>query len=243
MKTYEQIVKEKVELDKSLRRTKRIYSKRSKASKRELAVMILVMSLFFGYLMWQVNRNMEKQYIEVYRPVEVVKTRYVTVQNENVQTPQEELLTNKRPDLTDKRYESLPLPSQATGSFKTYMDYRAITNKTSKQWNLQQLAKTNEEGFRVFNGAYLVALGSAYASEIGDTFKITTSEGISFLAMAGDFKKDIHTDETNRYMKENGNIVEFIVDTEVLSKEAIKAGDVSVAGFNGAITKIEKITN
>ena len=47
--------------------------------------------------------------------------------------------------------ESLPIPDVNT-DFKTYMDYRAITNTDSVQYALQQEAYTDSQGIRRIDG-------------------------------------------------------------------------------------------
>ena len=133
------------------------------------------------------------------------------------------------------------LPEDADGSFKTYMDYKKITDKSSKQWHLQQLAYTDSEGFRKFNDSYLVAVGTYYADEVGKEFRVTLDSGIVFHAMVGDIKQDIHTDANNQYVTMNGNIMEFIVDVDKLDELTKKLGDVSNSGLEGAIIKIEEV--
>ena len=185
--------------------------RRVQAQKRQFILMMAMLLIVFGYLIWQVNRNIVEEVIDIQED--------------------KELYT----------YNTLELPTETTGEFKTYMDYRKITDKTSKQWNLQQLATTNEKGFRVFNGRYLVAVGTYYATEVGKELKITLDNGFVFYAMVGDIKMDIHTDANNQYIPINGNIVEFIVDTNKLDPMTKKLGDVSNLGFEGKIVKIEEV--
>lgn len=126
--------------------------------------------------------------------------------------------------------------------FKSYMDYRAITNTHSEQYQLQKVSSTDENGLRVHNGYYLIALGTYYSSNVGDKFKITLDTGEELLCEVGDIKADSSTDETNRYVECNGNIVEFIVDTKKLPKEVRLMGTVSVIdGFEGSVESIEKL--
>ena len=135
-------------------------------------------------------------------------------------------------------------------SFKTYMGYTTITNKQSPQYKLQQKAITNEDGLRMVDEYYMVALGSYYASEIGEKFVITLDTGSRIKVIVGDIKADEHTDDSNRYRKiynSNGefiskNVVEFIVDTSALDKTAKNWGDISaIDGFEGNVTGIYKI--
>ncbi len=130
---------------------------------------------------------------------------------------------------------------QVNSAQKTYMSYKAITNQSSKQWKLQQEAITDEYGFRRYEGCYMVALGTYYTGqECGKKFKITLDTGVSFNVITGDVKSDKHTDELHQHR--NGNIVEFIVDTNNIPSKCKTTGDMSYANdnmFQGKISKIE----
>lgn len=205
--------------------------RRVQAQKRQFILMMTMLLIVFGYLIWQVNRNVERELeaVTMYKPI------FTEVSAEPYQ------IIDVQEDKELYTYNTLELPTEATGEFKTYMDYRKIKDKTSKQWNLQQLATTNEKGFRVFNGRYLVAVGSYYANEVGKELKITLDNGFVFYVMVGDIKMDIHTDANNQYVPINGNIIEFIVDIDKLDPITKKLGDVSNLGFEGKIVKIEEV--
>lgn len=132
------------------------------------------------------------------------------------------------------------IPSQAT-AFKTYMDYRAITDKTSEQWKLQQIAETNDLGFRTCDGCYLVAVGSFYSSNrIGKRLVITFDTGNSIQVIVGDVKRDEHV-INGQYHEDNGNILEFIIDKEVMAKKVLDSGDVSSLGLDGKVVQILEV--
>jgi len=211
--------------------------RRVQAQRRQFILMTTILLIVFGYLIWQVNRNVERELevVTVYEPI------FTEVSPEPYQISEVEEIIDVQEDKELYTYNTLELPTEATGEFKTYMDYRKIKDKTSKQWALQQLATTNEKGFRIFNGRYLVAVGSYYANEVGKELKITLDNGFVFYAMVGDIKMDIHTDANNQYVPINGNIVEFIVDTDKLDPMTKKLGDVSNLGFEGKIVKIEEV--
>ena len=211
--------------------------RRVQAQRRQFILMTTILLIVFGYLIWQVNRNVERELevVTVYVPI------FTEVSPEPYQISEVEEIIDVQEDKELYTYNTLELPTEATGEFKTYMDYRKIKDKTSKQWALQQLATTNEKGFRVFNGRYLVAVGSYYATEVGKELRITLDNGFVFYAMVGDIKMDIHTDANNQYVPINGNIVEFIVDTDKLDPMTKKLGDVSNLGFEGKIVRIEEV--
>lgn len=134
---------------------------------------------------------------------------------------------------------SMDLPDVDT-SAKTFMSYKAITDRSSRQWALQQEAKTNQYGFREIDGKYLIALGTYYSDHAGAMFRITLENGTVFEAITGDVKDNRDTDSKNQHR--NGNLVEFIVDVPKLAKVARLMGDVSYtpgAGLNGSVKSIE----
>lgn len=129
-------------------------------------------------------------------------------------------------------------------SFKSYMPYTTITDKSSKQWDLQKEAKTHSNGIRVHeSGRYMVAVGTYYAEEVGEKLNITLDNGYVVYAIVGDLKQDRHTDSTNRYVPVNDSILEFIVDDGEIPDLAMKMGDISYADENlqGKVVKIKKI--
>lgn len=129
-------------------------------------------------------------------------------------------------------------------SIKTWMDYRAITDTSSPQWELQQDAYTDENGLRKVGDYYCVAFGTGVSNGIGSKFKVTFDNGNEILVIAADHKADRHTDKTNTYMNINdkANVMEFIVDSNKLDNTAKVMGDVNyISGFEGQIIYIEGV--
>lgn len=161
---------------------------------------------------------------------------------ESVKIVPEVILTKKFPEVFD-------IPDCDT-SFKAYMDYNCITDNTTKQWELQQTAYTDEYGLRKINKDYCVAIGSYYSKTVGERLKIKLDSGNEFTVIISDIKKDEHTDSSNRYTPVydiNGafysaNVLEFIVDKNRLHSMVKTLGTVSYyEEFKGNITSIEKI--
>ena len=140
----------------------------------------------------------------------------------------------------EQAYESLEIPQGDCSSF-LYMDYRAITNTSSKQWALQQTAWTDSQGLRRIGDDYCVALGTFYG-QVGDRFRITTDRGNVYTICMSDAKG---YDSNGWYhVAGNGkiNLVEFIVATEYLPSEVIIMGDCGVLNnIGGNVVKIERL--
>jgi len=105
--------------------------------------------------------------------------------------------------------------------YLTYMPYTAITAKTTPHYRLQQLATTNAEGYRVYDDAICIALGSAYGTTIGTLYNIKFADGKEMRAVLSDNKSDRHTDKLHQYRDatgtydgSSGNIVEIVFDTK-----------------------------
>ena len=137
---------------------------------------------------------------------------------------------------------TLDLPDIDT-SFKGFMDYRTITDETTLQWKIQQVAYTDEYGVRKYNDDCCVALGSYYVENIGDRFEVTLDNGNVFTIIAAELKKDEHTDENNQYVPmtyDMGNVIEFIVDDNIIHDGVWTLGDVSYyEKFSGNILEIK----
>lgn len=186
------------------------------------------------------TNNITVTYIEKNSPAEtenVPKVEKIVKSNANIKIE------------TPISTEIFDIPTCNT-EFKTYMDYRCITDKTSAQYELQQFAWTDEDGFRRIGDDYIVAMGIYYAENVGDRFNITLDTDNEITVIIGDIKQDIHTDYFNQYTPiydENGiffsgNVLEFIVDTDVLPKIPRRLGTVSYFdNLKGNIKSIERI--
>lgn len=130
---------------------------------------------------------------------------------------------------TNKPYISMATPTH--NSFKSYMPYTAITNKSSPQYKLQQLAYTGDYGIRMVNGRYCLAVGSYYTTKIGTYIDLVLANGTIIKCILADCKADAHTDTTHR-QNPNGSITEFIVDINKLNKKAKQMGDISYCNEN-----------
>lgn len=139
--------------------------------------------------------------------------------NEALLKKTEEIQKSIEPVYTD--YDTPP-----SNSFKSYMDYRTITDTTSKQHELQKQADTNWCGMRIIDEKYCIAVGSYYSTTVGQAVDIIMENGNTIHCIVADLKQDIHTDVTNS-QNPNGSVIEFLVDTDILHRQIQKAGDIS----------------
>jgi hypothetical protein len=124
--------------------------------------------------------------------------------------------------------------------FKTFMDYRTITDTTSRQYAFQEVCITDEKGYRRCGKYYVVAMGTYYG-DIGDRFYIQTTTN-SFYVIIGEIKSDEHT-VNGMYTAGSDCMLEFIVDAGKLDPAVVKLGNVSFDGFGDEIISVIKIEN
>lgn len=160
-----------------------------------------------------------------------------------------EITEDTQPSITIT-YKSFNVP-RIDSSFKTYMDYRTITDVSSPQYNfIKKHGWCDNNGFMRTNGEqdlgvdddyYMIALGSHYGKEIGTKYRITTDAGNVFYGVLCDQKQDAHTNNTQQYSY-NNDVVEFIVDVGKLNPTVKKMGSANVhEPLNGNIIAVEQM--
>ena len=145
-------------------------------------------------------------------------------------------LTATMPTMAGVRVVNAPSNSE----FKSYMDYRAIKDKSSTQYELQQDATTDSLGIRMIDNRFLVAIGTGYGASVGDDIDITLETGVVVPCTVGEVKADKDTYASNLQSNTgNGNVVEFIVDTHKLQTYVKRRGTLSVIpGLEGDVESI-----
>ena len=119
------------------------------------------------------------------------------------------------------------------------MDYRAITNKASEQWQLQKSAYTDANGLRKMNDRYMIAVGSYFTKDIGEWVDVYLDNGLVLPCIVGDAKADKDTINGHSTGTHN-DAIEFIVETGKLHSVARTRGDISfVPGFSGSVKFLE----
>ena len=198
-----------------------------------IATTIFIAVLLVGLYVFTNKEKDSEPSIEVTRPVSACETEEVC---------ESKLMV---------RYTSLGVPT-INSSFKTWMSYKAVTDKRSPQYRfIHTWGWVDSEGFMRCSGErdlgieqdyYLVALGSYYGTTIGTKYRVTLDTGKVFYVALADCKANRHTNSTNQYVPKNGNVVEFLVDTSKLNKNVKIMGSANVyEPLKGSVVKIEKI--
>lgn len=207
--------------------------------------LIIIGSLTFLNAMNTIKVTTEEYMKEYYESFKDINT---TISGELVElepiTPEE---VEPTPE-TEETIEPEPINMAcSTGRAKTYMSYKAITNKTSKQYHyIKDHMKVDERGFlRDKDGNIGIALGS-YFGEIGNKFQITLETGEILNVVKVEAKADEHTNNgcEQRWDK---SVIEFVIDTTVArSHFGVSENGYILNGnynnlFKGTITKINKV--
>lgn len=137
------------------------------------------------------------------------------------------------------------IPVCSNSQTKTYMDYKMITDKTSKQWQyINASGRIKIENGYLMEGEYIgVALGS-YFGEIGTKYIFTLDTGKQIKVVKIEEKADAHTNNGCQ-QKWDGSVIEFVIDSNAFEKSSngyVYNGNFNnVAQFKGHIEKIEMV--
>ena len=125
--------------------------------------------------------------------------------------------------------------------------YSVKLDTSSPQFKLNQMCRTDSEGFRRKGSGYLVAMGTYYGGRdnIGDQYRLTFSGGTTkeIIAVLGDCKSDTETDSKHQYhAKGDKTVVEFIMGTRDNNNNTVinnKFGSLTGISKLGMTIKVE----
>lgn len=147
---------------------------------------------------------------------------------------------NDIPNIYLSEYELYDTPDNC--HFKSFMDYRTITDKTSKQFDMQDNEAYTDvnTGLRMVNDRYCIAVGSYYTKTIGKKIDVVLENGTIIPCIFAEAKSDEHTDKLTHRQNPNGSVIEFIVDTPLLDNKVIHSGNIESVNdyFKGEIVEI-----
>lgn len=134
-------------------------------------------------------------------------------------------------------YTEYVLPAKL-GQRKSLESHTAITNKRSAQYRLQQKAKTDALGLRKYKKRYMVAVGTYFNAPVGVKIDVYLSGGSKLKCIVGDIKSDADT-IGGLTQKNDGSVVEFIVDWRRLDRKCKRLGSMhALEEFDGYVEKI-----
>lgn len=155
---------------------------------------------------------------------------------QSVEEPKEKKVENKKGNkkenrgreqiktvLRESEWKSIPVYSDS--SCKLWMDYRAITNTDSVQWQLLQKAIVGNDGILRIDGYVCVALGRSYGN-LGDKF-IFQIGNKRIKCIFTDMKADFDTLNGEGWLDPYGNILEIIVDEYQINSASRSMGDMN----------------
>lgn len=143
-----------------------------------------------------------------------------------------------------------PIKMLYTSSVKTYMDYRAITDKTSPQYQFIHSDEITicEDGFLRDSEGYIGVAMGGYFGEVGSRYVCRLDNGVEIKVVKVEVKAEQDTVQ-NFYGKDNYDIIEFVIDTKAQWMQDNKwengyifSGNFNNhEAFNGKIVEIDKV--
>lgn len=136
------------------------------------------------------------------------------------------------------KYREVTIPNYS--GFKSWMPYTAITNRSSKQYKLQQMASTGTYGIRCVNGRYCIAVGTGVNAGVGQYVDLVLKNGTVISCIVGDLKANCHTQSNNLITIHSDCCSEFIISSSALNHNARRDGDMSSAcdSWDSRVVKI-----
>ena len=150
-----------------------------------------------------------------------------------------------------KEFESEEIDTCSKSATKTYMSYKSITSKNSKQYKYieNNMSVDEETGLLIDENGFIgVALGSYYG-EIGSKFYITLDTEIVIPVVKVDAKSDAHT-VNGCSQSVDGSVIEFVIDKQIAGEFfGVRGVNSLVSGGNlnnddrlrGKISTVEKV--
>lgn len=131
----------------------------------------------------------------------------------------------------------MPDPFHGQSTFKSYENYKNITNTSSPQYALQQEAYSGDYGIRMVGDRYCVAMGSHWAKKIGTKLDIYLESGELIKVILGDNKQDQHTLHDRKVGADNKDVLEFIVDVDQIPEKVKNCGSFNCI-FTGKVSAV-----
>ena len=130
---------------------------------------------------------------------------------------------------------SFQVPSNQK-DFKSYMDLTAMGKDTVRRKFIENKGHIDENGIWKIGQYYCVAMGQYYTGkgsnfDLGRTFQITLDTRVVLNVVITEAKALNDTTDNYKVDKNNGSIIEFIVNTSRLNSTARRMGSLSSQFF------------
>lgn len=202
----------------------------------ELLVFVAGALLTLLLILSGLNRNLSIKLSDTHAKLEIAREENATLWDSvrALQVENKELVdTNEALVILLNNEEPVEREICSTSTFKSWMDYRAITDSSSKQWQLQQSATTDPYyGMRLYGEYVMVAMGPQYGP-VGTKYLIQFQDRSVIKAIVSDIK---HQGCTSA----DSSMIEFLIDKEVLPGFIKTSGNFNSV-FNGSIILIREV--
>lgn len=181
---------------------------------------------------------------EIQKEIELINNYIITLQEAKIDvnyqefseeidieiTEMNKILEQYNTDYKKWSYQIKDVPKayHTANRCKSWMNYTAITAKSSRQYKLQhKYAYTGTYGIRMVDERYCIAVGSYFTTKIGQYMDIVLANGTVIPCILGDCKANAHTDKLNIAHMSDGSVVEFVVDQSKFIRKPRRSGDAS----------------
>lgn len=104
---------------------------------------------------------------------------------------------------------------------KSYSSYTAITDNSTEQWELQNIANTDKDGFRKVNNRYMIVVGEWFDFKVGEYVTVELENGETIDCIVG----DINGQTKDGIFSNCECAVSFICDYEIVKDKTF--GDIT----------------
>lgn len=185
------------------------------------AIMIVILASFRAWMQYDYVKQQE----ETNRIVKELQKKTAELEDTYMSPyhfePAVTVEDNDTPVVGSPIGETKSVPSQ--NGFFSYMDADCIKGVGTDQHKMKEDYRLDSSGIWTCEGRWCIAVGSYYATHVGQYIDIVLKNGTTITGILADCKSDKDTDSTRR-QNANGSIVEFVVNESSLSSEVKEHG-------------------
>lgn len=188
-----------------------------------LFMIVVTVLLYLSVYLCNVITSMKQELAKVERELVVMKDEISQIDH----PPQFQVYVN---EVKEEKVQTINHNVCSTSTFKSYMDFRAITDTSSKQYALQTKAHTSN-GYRIVDDRIMIAIANF---KVGTKLDIELASGEKIETIVGDVKANTSCEHPDSSM------IEFIVDTRTMDPEVKYMGNFNIV-HSGSVIKLTEI--